>query len=92
MSGLAFINNYKPHKKLPEDAIEAYLKYITKKCTIKNISKPIIEEQYLHYKVVSVDIYNSFNKNNGRSDGKNLHYFTLLSNSKGWYVFLDCTE
>jgi hypothetical protein len=89
---LAFLNNHKPHKKLPEDAIAAYLKYITKKCTIKNISKPITTNEGLHYKVVSVDTYNCLNKNNGRKDGKNLHYLTLLSDSKGWFVFQDYDE
>lgn len=88
----AFFNNYKPRRKTPEEAIKAYLKFITKKYSIEEMIGPKEVDIGLEYIVKSVDKYNFRNKNNGRKDGENLHYFYLVKSENKWYVLQDCSE
>jgi hypothetical protein len=88
----AFFNNYKPRRKTPEEAIKAYLKFITAKCSIEQFSGPKEVDIGLEYIVTSIDKYNYRNKNNGRKDGQNLHYLYVVKSKDNWHVVQDTSE
>ena len=88
----AFLNNYKPRRKTAEEAIKAYLKFVTKEYNIEQITGPKDVDFGIEYIVTSIDRYNYRNKNNGRKDGENLHYLYLAESKGKWHVIQDCSE
>lgn len=85
-----FFTGWVPHRSTSEEAVSAYLNWITTKCEIKSIKQEWLGDGTgtAKYVVVSTDIYN-FRANNAKSDGKNSHYLYVKQSSLGWYVIED---